>query len=171
MLAARWSVLKRSEVTEFIRPDFSLRRSSPVRWCGVFEACPRLMAFLIDYQWCLCGRVLEEGEVSVTSPRGSVAYKLTDRRLWIETEMGQTVDCELCVSAIDARGQELFTCIRLSQPGIETRCRKCVPRATSTRIEVIPAEPVFSAWRPLIAAATPKLQDQVESQSIGGTVA
>jgi len=164
-IAARWSVLERGEVTDFIAPDGAFCRTTQVCWCGVFEAWPKLMAFPIDYQWCLCGKVLEEGEGSVDSPHGPLEYKLRGRRLWIETEMGQSVNCELCVSAIDARGQELFTCIQLSQPGIETRCRKYVPKATYLKIEIIPAEPEFSGWRPLIADESAKLQDQVKSKS------
>ncbi|MCQ1536863.1 hypothetical protein FTO70_14525 [Methanosarcina sp. KYL-1] len=159
-IAARWWVIERGEVTEFIRPDCSVCRSSPVRWCGMFEAWPRLMAFPIDYQWCLCGKVLEEGEGSVSTPHGPLAYKLTGRCLCIETEMEQDVDCELCVSAIDSRGQELFTCTRLVQQGIETRCMKCVPKAPYMKLEVIPADPALNAWRPLIAARTMKTQDQ-----------
>ncbi|UVI32902.1 hypothetical protein [Paenibacillus spongiae] len=156
----RWSVCERGQVTEFIRPDCSSCSSSPVRWCGEFEAWPKLMAFPVDYQWCLCGNILEEGEGNIATLQGSLSYKLTGRRLWIETEMGQSLDCELCVSAIDAKGVELFTCIHLLQPGIETRCRKCVPIATHTRIEIVPAEPMLSSWRPLITDETAMLKDQ-----------
>lgn len=150
-IAARWSVLERGEVTEYITPDCEFCRSSPVRRCGIFEAWPKLMAFPIDYQWCLCGTILEPGVGEVSSPDGPLAYRLTDRRLYIETEMGQSVDCELCVSAIDARGQELFTCIQLSQPGIDKSCRKCDPNAKRYRVEMIPANISLAAWRPLIA--------------------
>jgi hypothetical protein len=159
-IAARWSVLARGETTEFIRPDCAFCRSAPVSRCGVFEAWPRLMAFPVDYQWCLCGQVLEAGEGTVASADGPLAYRLDGRRLWIETEMEQSVDCELCVSAIDARGRELFTCIRIAQPGIETVCRPCIPRPWRMALEVLPVEAELAAWRPLfpaaIAAAGPK---------------
>jgi len=152
-IAARWSVLERGEIHEYITPNCSFCRSNPVRRSGVFEAWPKLMAFPIDYQWCLCGTVIEEGEGTVPSPHGPLAYQLRGRRLSIETEMGQTIDCELCVSAIDARGQELFTCIRLSQPGIEVRCRKCNPRTSKFKVDLVPAELPLRAWRPLVAEA------------------
>jgi hypothetical protein len=157
-IAARWSVLERGEVNEYITPDCSFCRSNPVRWCGIFEAWPSLMAFPIDYQWCLCGKVIAEGEGEVSTPSGPLTYKLTGRRLCIETEMGQDVDCELCVSAIDARRQELFTCIQLSQSGLETQCRKCDPTARGIRVEIIPADVALSAWRPLVAYAAAKLE-------------
>lgn len=149
-IAARWSVCERGEVTEYIRPDCSYCRSYPVRWCGVFEVWPKLMAFPVDYQWCLCGKVIEEGEGTVQTSNGPLSYTLSGRRLTLETEMGQNVDCQLCVSAIDARGQELFTCIQLSKKGIETRCRKCIPHARKFRVDMIPAEAVIGGWRPLI---------------------
>ena len=37
------------------------------------------------------------------------------------------IDCELCVSAIDARQRELFTCVRLEQSGVLVKCRECKP--------------------------------------------
>jgi hypothetical protein len=164
-IAANWTVIERGEVTEFIRPDCSFCRSSPVRWCGLFEAVPKLMTFPIDYQWCLCGVVLEEDEGSVDSIYGLLTYKLNGRRLLIETtEIGQSVNCELCVSAIDARGLEQFTCIKLSKPGIDTQCRKCRPVATNLKVEVIAAEPQLSTWRPLIAEEL-NLQGQPIQQS------
>ncbi len=149
-IAARWSVLERGEVSESITPDCFFCRSAPVRRHGIFEAWPRLMAFPIDYQWCLCGEVIEEGEGVVSTPDGGLAYKLAGRRLTVETEIGQSVDCELCISAIDAHGQELFTCIRLSQPGIEKNCRKCNPQGWNVSIETLPVEAILNAWRPLI---------------------
>lgn len=156
-IAARWSVAERGEVNEYITPDCSFCRSNLVRWCGVFEAWPSLMAFPIDYQWCLCGKVIAEGAGEVDSPDGPLAYRLAGRRLCLETEMGQRVDCELCVSAIDARGQELFTCLQLSQPGIETRCRKCDPRKRNVKVEYIPADVALGAWRPLLAEGAVKV--------------
>ena len=83
---------------------------------------------------------------------GPIAYTLAGRRLYVEAEMGQSVDCELCVSAIDARGREHFTCIRVVQPGIETICRKCVPREGRFRLDVLAADPQLAAWRRLIPA-------------------
>lgn len=149
-IAARWSVLERGEITEYITPDCSYCRSSPVRWCGVFEAWPRLVAFPVDYQWCLCGKVLEEGTGEVSTAHGPLSYRLTGRRLHIETEMEQPVQCELCVSAVDARGLELYTCIKLDQPGIERRCRKCEPKKPYIRIEMLAAEAHLDSWRPLL---------------------
>lgn len=152
-ISAQWSVVERGEVTEYITPDCSYCRASPVRWCGYFEAVPKLMPFPIDYQWCLCGTVIEEGEGEVASTSGQLSYKLSGRRLMVQAqELGQDVDCELCVSAIDGRGQEQFTCIRLQQPGIERRCRKCVPADRRYEIAVLPAKTASATWRPLLAA-------------------
>lgn len=150
-IAARWSVVETGAVTETITPDCSYCRAAPVRRIGVFEAWPRLMAFPIDVQWCLCGHVIAEGEGTVPSPDGPLGYTLAGRRLTIETDLAQSVDCELCVSAIDARGLELFTCIQLSQPGIQRTCRACAP-ATTHRVDLIPAAPALGGWRPLFAA-------------------
>ena len=169
-IAAHWSVLERGEVTQYITPDCSYCESNPARWCGIFEAWPRLMAFPIDYQWCLCGEVIEEGTGEVSTPHGPLAYRLTDRRLYIETEMGQDVDCELCVSAIDARGQELFTCIRLSQSGTETRCRKCDPARSKYTLEYIPVESAVNHWRPLLAAESTATPSQGSSPTGAQTI-
>ncbi|HXO69798.1 MAG TPA: hypothetical protein VN838_12620, partial [Bradyrhizobium sp.] len=73
--------------------------------------------------------------------------------------LGQDVNCELCVSAIDGRGQEQFTCIRLSQPGIERRCKKCVPTHGRYEIAYLPAQTEYATWRPLLAASGKKLED------------
>jgi hypothetical protein len=153
-IAARWSVLERGEVSEYITPDCSFCRTNQVRWCGIFEAWPRLAAFPIDYQWCLCGEVLDNDRGEVSTKHGPLAYRLVGRRLYIETEMAQSVDCELCVSAIDARGLELYTCIRLNQSGIEKRCRKCDPRKPYVRVEMLALESQLASWRPLITAET-----------------
>ena len=73
----------------------------------MFEAVPKLMPFPIDYQWCLCGTVIEEGEGEVGPADRRLRYKLQGRRLMVQTQaLGDDIDCQLCVSAIDARGQE-----------------------------------------------------------------
>lgn len=162
-IAARWSVLERGEVSEYITPDCSFCRSSPVRRCGIFEAWPRLAAFPIDYQWCLCGEILDEGNGEVSTKHGTLAYRLTGRRLYIETEMAQMVDCELCVSAIDARDMELYTCIHLNKSGIEKICRRCDPERPKVRVEMMAVDAKLSVWRPLITDETVKPIGKVDS--------
>jgi len=152
-LTTHWSVLERGEIDEYITRDCQFCRSAPVRQCVLIEAWPRLMAFPIDLQWCVCGHILEEGEGEIRSPSGPLSYKLDGRQLWIETDMGQSVDCEVCVSAIDRRGMELFSCVQLSQSGIEKRCRACSDRSKDYRIDFIPAAAAVRAWQPLLKAA------------------
>ena len=135
-VAAGWSVLEQVEVNEYVAQDGSSCETSSIAWWGTFEAWPRLMVFPIDYQWCLCGRVLREGKGSVTVPGASLTYQLEGRHLQVESQVGHSIKCELCVSAIDARGQELFTCIRLSQPGVQTVCWK-IAQIEEVRIELI----------------------------------
>ncbi len=94
---------------------------------------------------------------------GPLAYRLVGRRLYIETEMAQSVDCELCVSAIDARGMELFTCIQINQSGVEKRCRKCDPRKPNVRVEMLAAAVELATWRPLLTIPTVKLIGDVRS--------
>lgn len=152
-IQAHWSVVERGEVTEYITPDCSYCKSAPVRWCGYFEAVPKLMPFPIDYQWCLCGTVIEEGQGEVASSSGRLAYKLAGRRLMVQArELGQDINCELCVSAIDGRGQEQYTCIRLHQSGTEKRCRKCVPAARRYDTVLLAAKADAAGWRPLLGA-------------------
>jgi hypothetical protein len=135
-ISAHWSVVDRGEATDSITPDCSFCTSTPVRWCGLFEAVPKLLPFPIDYQWCLCGTVIEEGEGEVGPDDRRLRYKLQGRRLMVQTQaLGDDIDCQLCVSAIDGRGQEQFTCIRLLKPGIEKKCRTCVP--TNRRYEML----------------------------------
>jgi hypothetical protein len=150
-IAGRWSVIERGEVTEYITPDCEYCRSSPVAWMGVFEAWPRLMAFPVDYQWCLCGTVLKPGEGEVTTKNGTITYKLNGKRLEIKTELGDNLDCELCVSAIDFRGRELFTCIKLLKPGIDRQCRKCTPsKLRNYDTHYLPIAKEVINWRPLL---------------------
>ena len=126
-LTQRWCVAEQGEVTDYITADCQRCTSAEVAWCGVVEAWPRLAPFPIDYQWCLCGHVIEEGKGEVPGPDGPISYTLTDRKLCIEGDLGQDIECEVCVSAIDARGHELYECLRLSQPGTKVTCRPCVP--------------------------------------------
>jgi hypothetical protein len=151
-LTAHWSVAERGEVTVLVT-DFEYCESSPVAWSGVFEARPKLMAFPVDYQWCLCGQILQKGKGFLRqSTGGEISYRLDGRILQIRTEKGVGIDCELCVSAIH-RGLEFFRCLPLSKPGIETRCRKSPPpRNDKYRIEVIPPDPEIANWRPLNVA-------------------
>ncbi|MEE8574103.1 MAG: hypothetical protein V3T30_01720 [Thermodesulfobacteriota bacterium] len=150
-IAANWSITEEGKgATEYISKE-GYCKSTPVSRKGIFEAWPRLMAFPVDYQWCLCGQVLEEGEGQVNSLSGPILYNLSGRRLTIETEMEQSVDCELCVSAIDARGQELFTCIPLSEAGTETECKPGPRFDKDYRVEFIhPLDLVSTKWSPLI---------------------
>lgn len=152
-LDGRWSVLDRGPESAYLAPDCSMCRTGPVSRWGVIDASPWLMEFPVDLQWCLCGTVLKEGEGNVPSPYGPLMYSLAGQQLGIETQMGQAVDCELCVSAVDAQGRELFTCIPLLQSGIETQCRQCVPAERQFRLEVIAAEEALGGWRPLLADA------------------
>ncbi|MBD8871160.1 hypothetical protein [Nocardioides donggukensis] len=129
-LTQRWCVAERGPVEEYISADCSRCTTSEVAWRGVIEAWPRLAPFPIDYQWCVCGQVLEEDSGEVQGPDGPISYKLVDRKLCLRGQLGQTIDCEVCVSAIDARGHELYTCLTVLQPGEQTTCRPCVPRHT-----------------------------------------
>jgi hypothetical protein len=159
-IASRWTAAERGEVTEYITRDCQYCRSSEVRWRGVFEAWPRLMAYPVDYQWCLCGQVIKEGEGEVSSPGGKITYKLEGRRLVIEaTELGQDINCELCVSAIDFRGQELFTCIRLAKDGTDKKCRKCSDDKKKYDIAYVEMDKAVASWRPLMMMSYGKKPD------------
>lgn len=151
-LSQRWCIAEQGEVTDEVTPDCKRCTSAEVAWCGVIEAWPRLAPFPIDYQWCLCGRVLEEGEGEVDGPDGPLRYVLTDRRLCIQAELGQDVDCEVCVSAIDARGHELFECLRLSKPGTKVDCRPCVPRLPYD-LAIAEVVPELAGYRPVFTRA------------------
>jgi|GEM_PF-1819935 len=147
-ITSHWSIIGRGKPTEYITPDCEYCTAVPVRWCGIFEAVPKLMPFPINYQWCLCGKIIAEGEGQITSGGGHLSYKLQGRRLMIQTDaIGENVNCELCVSAIDARGQEQFTCIKLSQPGIHISCKKCVPGEQHHEIVFVPSEPEHNSLR------------------------
>jgi len=143
----RCSVVERGEVTESITSDCRFCRSSPVRWCCVFEAIPRLMPFPIDLQWCLCGTVIAEGEGEIDTPTGRVAYQLRGRYLVVQaTEIGQDLRCELCVSAIDGRGQEQYECVRIDRPGLDVQCRPCVPVRQRYDLVLLPVKAEAAAW-------------------------
>ena len=149
-IAAGWSALQEKEGQQYHALDGSLCRRNSVRWRGVFEAWPTQMVFPIDYQWCLRGEVLQEGKSSVAVPGGSLICHVRGRHLQIEAEaLGQNVVGELCVSAIDARGQELFTCIQLSQSGEHVVCQQ-VGRLGDVRLELVRPAKELGTWRPLI---------------------
>ena len=148
-IAARWSVLERGEVTEFIgrMPDL------PFQPCSVARRV-RSLAPTHDLPSRLPMVPLRQG-----AGRGRKQRGLAPRTACLQSHGPSFVDrhrngAERRLRTVRERdrrpGQELFTCIQLSQPGIETRCRRCVPKATNLRIEIIPAEPLLGAWRPLI---------------------
>ncbi|MBN8414371.1 hypothetical protein LCL99_02215 [Halomonas denitrificans] len=150
-IAARWTVGERGKMSTYTTRDCASCRAWPVSRRGIFEAWPRLVAFPVDYEWCLCGQVLEQGDGKVEHASGAIVYRLKGRRLEIKTQMAQSIDCELCVSAIDAHGRELYTCIQLHQPGIERRCRPCDPTRKDVAFDFKPVAAALADWRPLFA--------------------
>lgn len=144
-IALRWSITERAkEGLEYISGNFAACTRSEVSRRATLEAWPRLVVFPVDYQWCLCGQVLEPGEGEVTLAGGVLRYTLQGRQLTVDTEMGQALDCELCVSAIDARGRELFSCMRLSCEATDTVCGPGRIFRPKPRLELIPCDPLFA---------------------------
>lgn len=152
-IAAAWSVVAEGPAIPVKQIPWC--NDFEVRWGGTFEARPKLMASPIDYRWCLCGTVLDTERGTVRTGQGNLDYAIFDgHRLSISTEeIGQDIECELCLSAIDARGQELFTCIQLSLDGLDRRCQPNPrpPRVPPTVVR-IPPGPEFGTWRPLKTA-------------------
>jgi hypothetical protein len=144
-------VHERGPVDEYISEDCSRCERSEVAWCGVIEAWPKLVPFPVDFQWCLCGEIIEPGTGEVKRSDGVLSYKLEGRRLCVQGELGQNIDCEVCVSAIDARGQELFTCSRIYQTGVQTVCTPCIPRVPN-RFDIAVAADDVKGYRPVFAA-------------------
>lgn len=159
-IAARWTVRESGEATTFIGRDFATcTRTEVSRRCTI-EAWPRLVVFPVNYQWCLCGKVLAEGEGEVTHAGGTLHYQLEGRHLTLETGMAQTLDCELCVSAIDATGRELFTCVPLQMASTDTKCGKGRKFYPKHALELIPCDPLRSinVWEPV---SSPRVQHQL----------
>lgn len=140
-IALRWEITDSVQQSAYINKDFATCKVSEVsRKCYV-EAWPRLLAFPINYQWCLCGTVLEEGDGEVNAPSGPIPYRLSGRRLEFTTSMGQALHCDLCVSAIDIKGRELFTCVKIDKGTTETSCGKPRRFITKPPITFIPCDP------------------------------
>jgi hypothetical protein len=142
-IAVNWQTLEASDQQT---PYAGAEGAPCTRWdvsrrC-VAEAWPRLLAFPVNYQWCLCGQVLQEGDGVVQTSTGTLEYTLKGRRLEFTTHMGQSVNCELCVSAIDARNHELFTCIDLVKGSTDSHCNKPFRPITKPKIEFIPCDPL-----------------------------
>lgn len=157
-LALRWSETETGERTTFPGSHFQLcERYEVARRCDV-EAWPRLVAFPVDYQWCLCGTVLDEGEGELEHAGATIRYRIDGRHLEFETELGAAIDCELCVSAIDARGHELFTCVPLQRDGTETKCRGGRDFYPKPSVELIPCDPLkaVDTWQPVLSEAVQK---------------
>ncbi|MFZ5817345.1 MAG: hypothetical protein ACOY93_18940 [Bacillota bacterium] len=158
-IALRWEVMEKGEGTPFVGADFAAcTRYTVSRRCTV-EAWPRLMAFPVNYQWCLCGTVLQ-GQGKLQHAGGSIAYRVDGRYLTLETEMGQAVDCELCVSAVDAKSRELFTCVPLQIGPTETDCGRGRRFYPKPKLEWIPCDPLvtISRWEPV---TSPLVQGQI----------
>jgi len=111
------------------------------------------MAFPIDYQWCLCGKILKDGSGEIDISNGTLTYTLSGRVLTIQSEIDKNVNYELCVSAIDAKGNELFTCIQLNKPGVDVQCHKCDPSNKRVQINYLAIASEVETWRPILLEA------------------
>lgn len=141
-IGVHWEVYEKGDVTSYTRPDCIHCDKYDVAWHGMFEAIPRLLTYPVCYQWCLCGTALTDSEGEVDTPSGTITYEIIGKRLHIWSSLGQKLDCELCVSAIDMREREFFTCVPVKKSGIETKC--CTPR-TKNPGSKIAIEKTFSA--------------------------
>ncbi|MGG6463593.1 hypothetical protein [Solilutibacter silvestris] len=155
-LVQRWSVIARGEQTSYITDNCEYCVSGPVSRCGVFEAQTRLVPFPAKYAWCVCGHRVEEGQGELDTTNGPLAYRVSGNRLYLETDMGESVDCEVCVSVVDARGTERHACVRAKQDGIDRQCKTCVPGRKHVAIDTLALDPKVAAWRPLLVAMAPE---------------
>lgn len=86
---------------------------------GEFRAIPfGPVVFPIDYSWCLGGHTLI-GEGSVTIGETTVSYATDDDRCELTLETGDSLRSELCVSALDHRGAELYAQRPIDIEGVE----------------------------------------------------
>ncbi len=150
-LRSRFSVRAKGEQ---LNPGATLCQRFGVRSRTVLDAQPHLMALPIDFEWSLNGEVLTTATGSVTVPGGTLNYTLSAERdrLTVETtEIGQLVDCPLCVTGTDARGQEVVTCTDLRpRPIVTENCKIPDPPRPIPRFRIIPAGPLVATWRPLL---------------------
>ena len=153
-LTQHWSIISRGEQTNYITENCEYCVSSPVSRCGVFEAKTRLVPFPAQYAWCVCGHQVEEGQGELDTANGPLAYRVAGNRLYLETEMGESMDCEVCVSVVDAHQVERHACVRAKQDGIDRQCKTCTPARKHVAIDVLPIDAKVSAWRPLLVAMT-----------------
>ncbi|MBK8621765.1 MAG: hypothetical protein IPN79_08370 [Saprospiraceae bacterium] len=149
-LDVRWYKLERGNVNHYITDDCKYCTSAEIRWRGVFTAKSKLLAFPVNYQWCLCGQVLDgkEGVIEVNGEK--LKYTIRGNQLILDaTRINQSIKCQLCISAIDFKGREFFKCIKIDQAGLLVHCRRCEDKPRV--IDRIDASRVFSTMelRPL----------------------
>ncbi|MEJ2405038.1 MAG: hypothetical protein P8171_12235 [Candidatus Thiodiazotropha sp.] len=93
-----------------------------LRHSGSFRAMPAgPVVYPIDYEWCLGGMPMS-GTGTLRIGDANVHYEATGERLSMELELGDSLESELCVSALDQRGTELFTERAFSVEGEERFC-------------------------------------------------
>ncbi|MFD4459623.1 hypothetical protein [Nocardia sp. NPDC058480] len=150
-LRSQFSVLAKGDQ---LNPGATLCQKFSVRSRTALHAEPQLMALPIDFVWSLNGEVLTTERGSVTVPSGTLDYTLSAERdrLTVETtEIGQIVDCPLCVTGTDARRQEVVTCTDLRPtPIVFENCKIPDPPRPIPRLRIIPAGPLVATWRPLL---------------------
>ena len=149
-LESKWVKLERGAVTNYITDDCKYCTSTEVRWRGTFTAKSKLLAFPVNYQWCLCGQVLEGTEGVLEMNGEKISYKIQGNKLIIEaTRINQTIQCQVCVSAIDHKHREFFKCLKIHQPGLFVHCRSCEDKPKLVDRVDVSLLAGKTTWRPL----------------------
>lgn len=130
-LATNWTTLKSGDRLDPILVNGECCPAYEASMKCKITAWPKLLAFPVDIQWCIDGKILLKADGKVFTRSGELEYKMNGRFLEIKTSIGQMVKSEVCVSIIDAKGIEIFVCKKIGTNGIKTDC-------PSKRIKVIP---------------------------------
>jgi hypothetical protein len=122
------------------------------------EAVTKKLAFPIDLQWCIDGIVLKDSSGIVDSKSGSLDYTIQGRFLTLHASMSQLISSEVCLSAIDSSGLEVFKCTKINSSGIGSDC-------PSKRLKILPVYeylPIISTFKKPIKLSSVKFNDVIQ---------
>ena len=115
-LVASWTSVRGEQLGTGVRRGMGVYAESKVSWRGAFRAETRSLLPPVSYQWQWDGRPISG---TGTLPDGTTAFTVSGYDCILETQMGTSLNGELCVTARDASGFQVTACRAVNVTGTD----------------------------------------------------